>query len=302
MKLVKCPICGESYSDSYKACPFCAESGPYEGTVKRRKAKGRRVEKRRGPNILGPALIVGLLLLAALLIYTYFGDQIRERIHGNETPEDEVQVSVEPSSVELATGEIRLLTASGAEKFVWSSSDETVATVDAEGNVTAIAEGTATITVKDAAEDRSAQCQVTVKNGDTPDEPNNNDDPNNNEEPGNNDGPNNNEEPGSNDGPNNGESGSDTPVAPDTKLAIAARWNGKALPTVTIDGETIADMTLRSGSTSLYVSGTDSTVTWASDTAAVKVDQNGLVTRVSRGTAIITATVDGQTLKCRVLG
>ena len=36
MKLVKCPICGESYSDSYKACPFCAESGPYEGTVKRR--------------------------------------------------------------------------------------------------------------------------------------------------------------------------------------------------------------------------------------------------------------------------
>ena len=290
MKLVKCPICGESYSDSYKACPFCAESGPYEGTVKRRKAKGRRVEKRRGPNILGPALIVVLLLLAALLIYTYFGDQIRERIHGNETPDDEVQVSVEPSSVELATGEIRLLTASGAEKFVWSSSDETVATVDAEGNVTAVAEGTATITVKDAAEEHSAQCQVTVRNGDTPDDPNNNEGPGNNDDP-NNDEPNNNDEPGN-----------DTPVAPDTKLAIAARWNGKALPTITIDGETVADMTLRTGSTTLFVSGTNSTVTWASDTAAVKVDENGLVTRVSRGTAIITATVDGQTLKCRVLG
>ena len=291
MKLVKCPICGESYSESYKACPFCAESGPYEGTVKRRKVKGRRVEKRRGPNILGPALVLVVLLLAALLIYTYYGDQIREKLHHNDTPDQQTQVSVEPSSVELAAGEIRLLTASGAERFTWSSSDESVATVDEQGSVTAVGQGKATITVKDAAGELSAQCQVTVKAADMPDDPDNNEDPNNNEEPGNNDDPNNNEEPGT-----------DTPDTPETKLAICARWNGKEMPTIVLDGETVYDMTLSKGSTSLFVSGTSNPVTWASDSASVTVDENGLVTRVSKGTAILTATVDGQTLKCRVLG
>ena len=25
MKLIKCPKCGEMYSDSYRTCPFCQE-------------------------------------------------------------------------------------------------------------------------------------------------------------------------------------------------------------------------------------------------------------------------------------
>ena len=45
----------------------------------------------------------------------------------------------------------------------WSSDDETVATVDANGKVTAVAPGTATITVTTADGNKTATCTVTVK-------------------------------------------------------------------------------------------------------------------------------------------
>ena len=48
--------------------------------------------------------------------------------------------------------------------LTWTSSDESVATVDANGNVTAVKEGTATITVKATdGSNASASCVVTVK-------------------------------------------------------------------------------------------------------------------------------------------
>ena len=88
MSLLKCPKCGEMFSDSYKTCPFCAEDDAYfDGGVKPRKKKGpgRRVEGHdRGPSILGPALIVVVLLLAAVLIYSFFGEKISKMIHRND--------------------------------------------------------------------------------------------------------------------------------------------------------------------------------------------------------------------------
>lgn len=296
MELVKCPICGEMYSESYKACPFCAESGPYEGTVKRRKGAGRRVQRRKTPKILGPAMILVLLLLAAVLVYAFFGDQIKAKLHpdsGEKTPVAEVQLTVEPVNMELSVGEIRALTASGADSYVWSSSDETVATVDENGNVTAVGVGTATISVADKGDRLSARCVVTVQEtGVEPVEPGT-DDPGT-DDPGTDD-------PGTDD-PGTDEPGTDEPVVPEGKLTMCALWNRRELPTVTVDGETMYDMTLGSGSTTLYIEGTRSDVYWSSDSAAVTVNSEGLVTRVGWGTAIITATVDGQTLKCRVLG
>ena len=47
----------------------------------------------------------------------------------------------------------------------WSSSDDKVATVDADGNVTAVSEGDAVITVKTADGGLTAECKVTVKKG-----------------------------------------------------------------------------------------------------------------------------------------
>ena len=61
MSLIKCPKCGEMFSDSYKTCPFCEEDEAYySGKV--RKGRGRRTaesSRRRAPSILGPVAVVG---------------------------------------------------------------------------------------------------------------------------------------------------------------------------------------------------------------------------------------------------
>lgn len=41
MSLIKCPKCGEMFSDSYKTCPFCEEDEAYY-SGKLRKSRGRR--------------------------------------------------------------------------------------------------------------------------------------------------------------------------------------------------------------------------------------------------------------------
>lgn len=76
-------------------------------------------------------------------------------------------VTVSPSTLELKEGTTGTLTAAVAptnaanKTITWSSSDESVATVN-EGTVTAIAEGTATITVKTSDGGYTATCAVTV--------------------------------------------------------------------------------------------------------------------------------------------
>ena len=75
-------------------------------------------------------------------------------------------VQVKPASLSLLVGEKNSLTATvqpaeATDKTVrWSSSNPAVATVDETGNVTAVAEGTATITA--SAGKVSGSCQVTV--------------------------------------------------------------------------------------------------------------------------------------------
>ena len=77
-------------------------------------------------------------------------------------------VGVSPSTAELEVGETTRLSASvkptnATDKGVtWTSSDATVATVSAEGIVTAKAEGTATITATTDDGDFTDTCAVTV--------------------------------------------------------------------------------------------------------------------------------------------
>ena len=76
-------------------------------------------------------------------------------------------VSVSPTSINLTVGATETLTATvtpvGAyPNVVWSSSDEAVATVSATGVVTAVAEGSATITAKTISGGFSAMCDVIV--------------------------------------------------------------------------------------------------------------------------------------------
>ncbi len=77
-------------------------------------------------------------------------------------------VSLDINSKTVNAGDIFTLTATVTpddaddNSVTWSSSDESVATVDADGNVTAIAAGTATITVTTNDGGYTATCEVTV--------------------------------------------------------------------------------------------------------------------------------------------
>ena len=78
-------------------------------------------------------------------------------------------VELDKTGLELTVDDTAKLTASVTPanadnaKVSWTSSDETVATVDENGNVTAIAAGTATITVTTEDGGFTATCTVTVK-------------------------------------------------------------------------------------------------------------------------------------------
>ena len=172
MNLLKCPKCGELFSDSYKECPFCEEDEAYLSGNKRTKGRGRRVEKPKSPSILGPALIVVVLLLAGFLIYTFLGDKIAALFDGAEKPPvvDPVDpgtvLTIDKTELKLTVGDTAVLTVTGAEGYQWSSSDSAVASVDETGKVSAVAAGTATITA--SADGASAACVVTVEKKEEP--------------------------------------------------------------------------------------------------------------------------------------
>ncbi len=165
MKLIKCPKCGEMYSDSYRTCPFCQEDEALKG----RAAAPRRTvtRRRRAPSILGPAMVLVVVLAAVLVGVLLFGGK------GNaEKPDDPAVVEPDPApttpltldqtTLNLNQAETATLTVTGAEDVLWTSSDTNVATVDDTGLVTAGIPGTATITVTTADGSQSAACTVNV--------------------------------------------------------------------------------------------------------------------------------------------
>ena len=165
MKLIKCPKCGEMYSDSYRTCPFCQEDEALKG---RSAAPRRKVtRRRRAPSILGPAMVLVVVLAAVLVGVLLFGG------NGNaEKPDDPAVVEPDPApttpltldqtTLNLNQAETATLTVTGAEDVLWTSSDTNVATVDDTGLVTAGIPGTATITVTTADGSQSAACTVNV--------------------------------------------------------------------------------------------------------------------------------------------
>ena len=234
------------------------------------------------------------------------------------------KVTITPSTLNLATGETATLTVSvepeGATYEVeWSSSDETVATI-VDGVVTAVGEGTATVTA--VVGDDSATCVVTVETpiesitldktelemvkGDT-------------------------ETLTVTINPETAKEVKVTWSSSDEKIAtvdetgkvtavgageatITAKAGGKEATckvTVKVPVESITldktSLTLKEGATAVLVAtvkpddATDKTVTWSSsDETIATVDNNGKVTGIKEGEATVTAKAGDKTATCKV--
>ena len=172
MRLLKCPKCGEMFSDTYKTCPFCQEDEERHSSKPVKNAGHRTGGGRAKPKVGGGVVIVCLVLVLGLAAYTIFGNQITAFFTGEKdapTPEPAV-LTMNKTSVELTVGSSFALTVSGADKVAFSSSDEAVATVSANGTVQAVSTGSAVITA--SAADTTATCRVAVTAAvDQPDTP-----------------------------------------------------------------------------------------------------------------------------------
>lgn len=172
MRLLKCPKCGEMFSDTYKTCPFCQEDEERHSSKPVKNAGRRTGGGRAKPKVGGGVVIVCLVLVLGLAAYTIFGNQITAFFTGEKdapTPEP-AMLTMNKTSVELTVGSSFALTVSGADKVAFSSSDEAVATVSANGTVQAVSTGSAVITA--SAADTTATCRVAVTAAvDQPDTP-----------------------------------------------------------------------------------------------------------------------------------
>ena len=203
MAMKRCPVCGEKYSDTYRDCPFCEEEEALREGAKLR--RGRRAAPRsRQFSLVTPTLIVLIFMMAGLLVYLLYGDQLKEKFRkGGEdvTPPTEDVTPVKPqptepdvtepepgdtadsepgtmpeapsdtttttdygnmmalpSGLKLSTedftlrsvGETATIRASGGSgSYTWASEDDGVASVDQNGKVTAISQGTVNVVVSD---------------------------------------------------------------------------------------------------------------------------------------------------------
>lgn len=171
MSLLKCPKCGEMFSDSYKTCPFCEEDEAFANGGKKPVNPGRRVHRQKSPSILGPTLVLVLVLVAGVLLYTLIGSGKPgdDRPDPPKNPTEDVDpntptvtLTLDQTALELTAGGTGKLAATGADQITWTSSNADVATVDEDGTVTAVAAGTATISASAEGAD-PVTCTVTVK-------------------------------------------------------------------------------------------------------------------------------------------
>ena len=96
MDLIKCPVCGEKYSSSYRRCPFCEEEDrPRKVSGKRR--GGHHVAERKHTHSARGPLIAVLLVVLVVFSWYLFGGKFMERIKENRGNDVE---TVDPAPVD----------------------------------------------------------------------------------------------------------------------------------------------------------------------------------------------------------
>ena len=296
MSLIKCPKCGEMFSDSYKTCPFCEEDEAYySGKV--RKHKGRRAaesSRRKAPSVLGPVAVIVLILLAALVVWLIFGDQIKEAITGEKTPVTDVDkpggtidkpddtpvtptISLNRTVLVLNVGDKDELKVNGTEDAAaWSSSAPTVASVNSAGEVTALTKGNAVITAEVNGE--SVTCTVTVKDeSDAPD--NNTTTPDNPDD-------------------NTSTTKPSTGSVDVSKLRLKSVYDTYIDP---VDGAFDISMSLKEPASQFTVEGTTMTATWSGGSSSIAtVTSDGTIKPIGKGTTTLTIKIGSTEISCTV--
>ena len=296
MSLIKCPKCGEMFSDSYKTCPFCEEDEAYySGKV--RKHKGRRAaesSRRKAPSVLGPVAVIVLILLAALVVWLIFGDQIKEAITGEKTPVTDVDkpggtidkpddtpvtptISLNRTVLVLNVGDKDELKVNGTEDAAaWSSSAPTVASVNSAGEVTALTKGNAVITAEVNGE--SVTCTVNVKDeSDAPD--NNTTTPDNPDD-------------------NTSTTKPSTGSVDVSKLRLKSVYDTYIDP---VDGAFDISMSLKEPASQFTVEGTTMTATWSGGSSSIAtVTSDGTIKPIGRGTTTLTIKIGSTEISCTV--
>ena len=287
MSLIKCPKCGEMFSDSYKTCPFCEEDEAYySGKV--RKHKGRRAaesSRRKAPSVLGPVAVIVLILLAALVVWLIFGDQIKEAITGEKSPVTDVDkpggtidkpddtpvtptISLNRTVLVLNVGDKDELKVNGTEDAVeWSSSAPTVASVTSTGEVTALTKGNAVITAEVNGE--SVTCTVTVKD--------------------------------ESDAPDNNTTSTTKPSTGSvdvSKLKLKSVYDTYIDP---VDGAFDISMSLKEPASQFTVEGTTMTATWSGGSSSIAtVTSDGTIKPIGKGTTTLTIKIGSTEISCTV--
>ena len=188
MSLLKCPKCGEMFSDSYKTCPFCEEDEAFANGGKKPVNPGRRVHRQKSPSILGPTLVLVLVLVAGVLLYTLIGSGKSgdDRPDPPKNPTEDVDPNTPTVTVKEAPKKDLVLrsiyqsegtpleqfamwagdpavpmTVDGTDSPVqWSTEDSSIATINSDGEVTAVKSGkTMVVAVVDG---QTLKCEVLV--------------------------------------------------------------------------------------------------------------------------------------------
>lgn len=288
MENLHCNRCGEEYSSTYRKCPFCQEAAA-ERRGRPIYRRGKRLDLRQRSAGAGGVIKMVILSVALVVVgLVVFGDDIAGFL-GIRTQSSLVQ-QVDPISTAPVTGE-DIQTGTGSEDA--SQSGENTGTGENTGGETdasqmesvPLAIDQTSITIPSG---ETARITATGGSGEIV-------------------------WTSSNDEIATVSGGSVTGVAGGTVTITATTGDETVTCTVTVTGDPWVspvqlslnreDFTLseKYPSFQMKVNGTDSPVTWSSSNVNVAtVDSNGVVKRVGKGNATITAQVDGQKLTCIV--
>lgn len=290
MENLHCNRCGEEYSSTYHKCPFCQEAAAERRghPIYRR---GKRLDQRQ--RSAGAGGVIKLVLLSVALIVVgvvFFGDNLAEflgiRTQNPTTQQDSSQHSSPSADQEGSNTQTGSDNGeSGTSQSGGTGETGSGETTPPEVVVTPLVLDQTAITIPSG---QTARITATGGNGEVVWTSSNN-------------------EIATVDG------GSVTGVAGGTVTITATTGEESVTCTVTVTGDpwvnpavlklNYTDFTLRAGDppVQMKVIGTDSPVTWSSSNVNVaSIGSDGVVIRVGKGNATITAQVDGQTLTCIV--